>query len=59
MDSTEWWRVPSTDPLARILGVFKDVIISVGRKTANRPCFNLGAERGYSDILGIGHHPTC
>ena len=32
MDSTEWWRVPSTDPLARILDIFEDVIISVGRK---------------------------
>jgi hypothetical protein len=32
MDSTEWWRVPSTDPLARILDVFEGVIISVGGK---------------------------
>jgi hypothetical protein len=31
-DSTEWWRVRSTDPLARILDLLEDVIISVGRK---------------------------
>jgi hypothetical protein len=32
MDSTEWWRVPSTDPMARILDLLEDVIISVGHK---------------------------
>jgi len=32
MDSTEWRRVLSTDFLARILDVFEEVIISVGRK---------------------------
>ena len=32
MDSTEWWRVPSTGLFAGILDLFEDVIISVGRK---------------------------
>jgi hypothetical protein len=32
MDSTEWWQVPATDSLARILDVFEGVIISVGGK---------------------------
>jgi len=58
MDSTEWWRVPATDPLARILDVFENRNHFGWPQAANRLCL-MSARSGYSDILGIGHPQTC